>query len=219
MSVDNDRAAWKQPSEGSAGDPSPRTQTERWINEARAGSSHALGRLLEGCRKYLLLVANQGLDSDLRPKAGASDLVQDTFFDVQRGFSAFRGSTEAELLAWVRAIMDHRLANHARRYRGTHKRDIGRELPLDAGDDRTDGQLADADRTPATMAAAHDDEARLQAALARLPETLRRVLLLRNWERATFREIGEIMNASPDTVRKQWGRAVRLLGRELRKQS
>jgi RNA polymerase sigma-70 factor (ECF subfamily) len=48
---------------------------------ARKGSREALGRLLETCRPYLLLVANNELDRDLQAKAGASDLVQETFIE------------------------------------------------------------------------------------------------------------------------------------------
>ena len=59
------------------------------IAAARGGSASALGQLLEGCRKYLLLVANESLDSDLRPKGGASDLVQETFVQAQRIFERF----------------------------------------------------------------------------------------------------------------------------------
>jgi hypothetical protein len=40
------------------------------LESARAGSRSALGDALDACRNYLLLVANQQLDSDLRGKAG-----------------------------------------------------------------------------------------------------------------------------------------------------
>lgn len=190
---------------------------EQWIAAARAGSNDALGRLMEGCRKYLLLVANEALDSDLRVKAGPSDLVQETFLDVQRDFARFRGSSEAEFFAWLRSIISHRVANHVRRYRGTDKRDISREKPVDSNGDAAFAALVDGDRTPGAQAVRQDEETRLQEALARLPERLRQVLIMRTWDRATFQEIGIRTNTLPDTVRKQWSRAVRELGRELRR--
>ena len=70
----------------------------RLIDEARGGSALAMGQLMERCRRYLLLVANDSLDSDLRPKVGASDLVQDTFLEAHQDFSHFHGTTERELL-------------------------------------------------------------------------------------------------------------------------
>jgi RNA polymerase sigma-70 factor (ECF subfamily) len=71
----------------------------RYLPEARAGSPEALGRALEGCRLYLLALAERELDAGLRAKGGASDLVQETFLEAQRDFARFRGDSEAELLA------------------------------------------------------------------------------------------------------------------------
>jgi RNA polymerase sigma-70 factor (ECF subfamily) len=55
---------------------------EDWLAEARQGSREALGRLLEGCRHYLLLMANQDTGPDLRAKVAPSDLVQETFLEA-----------------------------------------------------------------------------------------------------------------------------------------
>ena len=62
--------------------------TADWLQAARDGSREAMGNLLEACRAYLLLVANRELAADLRAKGGASDLVQDTFLEGHRNFSA-----------------------------------------------------------------------------------------------------------------------------------
>jgi RNA polymerase sigma-70 factor, ECF subfamily len=61
----------------------------QYLPAARAGSREALGQALEICRGYLLRVANQGLDAELRAKGGASDLVQETFLEAQRDFGRF----------------------------------------------------------------------------------------------------------------------------------
>ena len=47
-----------------------------------------MGDLLEGCRQYLLLVANEELDSELTAKSGASDMVQETFLRAQHNFGS-----------------------------------------------------------------------------------------------------------------------------------
>ena len=54
---------------------------------ARAGSREALGRVLESCRGYLLLIAQQELDPALQARGGASDLVQQTFLEAQADLS------------------------------------------------------------------------------------------------------------------------------------
>ena len=75
------------------------TPVERWIREAGGGSSEALGRLLELCRPYLTLVADQHLSPNLRAKVNPSDLVQDTCLEAHRDFARFTGTTEDDLLA------------------------------------------------------------------------------------------------------------------------
>src|SRR5262249_18371673 len=101
------------------------------LARARAGDGEALGRLLDGCRGYLLLIARQELDADLQAKGGASDLVQDTFVDAQRDFIRFVGGDEAELLAWLRRILLNNLANFTRGFRETEKRKVALEVPID----------------------------------------------------------------------------------------
>ncbi len=185
------------------------------IAEAREGSTAALGRLLEAFRKYLLLAANSDLDSHLRPKAGASDLVQETFCEAQRDFDQFRGLTEQELVAWLKGILTHRLANHVRHY-GTRMRDVQLEVPLDLDTHRALEALG----TPASVFAkrkgARHDETRLYMALARLSALQRRVVERRTWQRAPFAEIGAEMGITADAARKHWSRAVQRLQQELR---
>ena len=51
----------------------------QWLPAARAGSREALGKLLEAARQYLLSIARQEFDPDLRAKNSPSDVVQETF--------------------------------------------------------------------------------------------------------------------------------------------
>ena len=184
------------------------------IYEARAGSAAALGQLFEGCRRYLLLLANGELDSQLRPKAGASDLVQETFCEAQHAFKDFRGSTPSEFFAWLKGILDNRLSNHIRHY-ATRMRDVRREVPLDVDSDPELMEVYDPDVTPAALEAMRDEEARLHKAIARLGESQRRVIVRHTWERASFAEIGAEMNITAEAARKHWARGLRRLQEEL----
>ncbi len=105
----------------------PARGAAQWLPAARAGSTEALGQLLEACRGYLLLIAEQEIDPELRAKGGASDLVQETFLKAHRHFDRFQGDSETELLAWLRRLLLNNLANFARQYRDTNKRRLGRE--------------------------------------------------------------------------------------------
>jgi RNA polymerase sigma-70 factor (ECF subfamily) len=191
---------------------------EQLIAQARGGSDGALGQLMEHCRRYLLLVANGSLDSDLRPKVGASDLVQDTFVEAHQDFSHFQGTTERELLAWLTKILIHRLSNNVRHFRRTSKRDVEREVSFEVRCDIDDLNLAKRVTAPVQAIIARDEIQFLHGALERLPKPMRDVLVLRTWERRTFVEIAAELEGTPDSVRKMWGRAVCRLQAELREQ-
>ena len=45
--------------------------------------------MLNGCRQYLLMVANEVIGPELRAKCAASDLVQETFLEAQRHLRIF----------------------------------------------------------------------------------------------------------------------------------
>src|SRR4051794_35143216 len=118
-----------------SGDTAGSPIADRWgglIDAARRGDPDALGRALELFRDYLLLVANQELEPELKAKLGGSDLVQETFLGAQRDLASFRGQSETEWRLWLRGILVHLLANHRRQYRSTGKRRIDCEVPLAA---------------------------------------------------------------------------------------
>ncbi len=184
----------------------------RCLADARAGTQDALGQALEACRAYLLLIAQQELAPDVRAKGGASDLVQETFLEAQRDFARFQGETEQELLAWLRQLLLHNLANFTRSFRDTAKREVGREAPLSGP---SPPQLEAASPTAEDQAIAHEEEAAVRQALQRLSEDHRTVLTLRHEEGLSFEEIGTRMERSANAVRKLFARAVERLQEEM----
>jgi RNA polymerase sigma-70 factor (ECF subfamily) len=187
---------------------------ESLIAAARAGSTEALGELLQAWRDYLLLLANEELDSVLSPKGGASDLVQETFLEAQRDIGRFAGSTQGEWVRWLRTILEHNMANFRRGYLATEKRDVLREVPFGEGDDRSrfgaEPFVADT-QTPSACAVAGEQQLRLEQAIARLPESQRRVIELRHREGLSFAEIGRQLGRSAEAARKLWSRAIKRL--------
>lgn len=189
----------------------------QWLAAARAGSREDLGKVLEAARQYLLSIARQELDPDLRAKNSPSDVVQETFVEAQRDFGQFQGDTEDELLAWLRQLLLHRVGKLRRRYRDTQKRRLVREVAL-GGDDSSDGPvggLAANVPSPSGQAMAHEQDQALREALGRLPEDYRQVITLRYQEQLPFEEIGRLLQRSPDAARKLWARAVEQLHEEL----
>jgi len=188
------------------------------LEAARGGSGEALGRLLDACRQYLLLVANQELDPELRAKVNPSDVVQETFLEAQRAFNNFRGTTEGELLAWLRRILRNNLANVTRHF-AAERRQVRREVSLDcpeSGGAKPPDQAAKLPSPSSGLVEREEAEA-LQAAFRRLPEDYRRVIEMRHVQGRSFAEVGAALGRSAGAVRKLWVRAIEQLKAELRR--
>lgn len=197
--------------------PVPQDALAPCLEAARAGSTEALGHLLEMCRAYLLGIANRELESRLQAKAGASDLVQEAFLEAQRIFDRFQGQSPEELLRWLRAILLNKLDHLARSYRQTEKRQIAREVPLDGDSvEHGAGEVADEDRaTPSQLLSAEEQRQAVLKALERLPEEYRQVILWRQWDDLPFEEIARRLGRGVDAARMVWWRAIKRLQNEM----
>jgi RNA polymerase sigma-70 factor (ECF subfamily) len=192
--------------------PAPTHDVDRWIAAARLGSADALGQILTYCRPYLLTVAQDQLQTDLQAKFGASDLVQDTFLEAQRDFGQFQGGSRDDLLAWLRQILMHNLANISRQYRDTEKRQVQREMALGpAAVKALLEALPDNESSPSAHALRRERDETLQQALAQLPEHERHVIEWRTYELCSFEEIGRRLQRSAEAARKLWARAIERL--------
>jgi RNA polymerase sigma-70 factor (ECF subfamily) len=185
-------------------------QVRTWVTAAQGGDAEALGRLLESFRPYLLAVADREWPGPLRVKCGGSDLVQETLLDAHRGFATFEGDGPGAVRAWLRRILRFNAAGWARRYRQSDKRAVGRERSLHA--DRQAGTsargLVDREPTPGACAVAREEARILDAAIERLPDDERAVVLLRNRDHLPWDEVGRRLDRSPEAARKLWGRAL-----------
>ncbi len=124
----------------------------------------------------------------------------------------------ARAAAWLRRLLVNKIAHAARRYRGTGKRRIGREVPLAAveADSALAGALADDQTSPGGRAARNEEEAALRSALDRLPERMRQAVLWRHREDCSFDEIGRRLGCSNVVARKLWLSALQQLQVELK---
>ena len=185
-----------------ADSPEPRDNVEDWIADARQGSREALGKALDACRTYLLLVANKNFPAVLRPEEGPSDLVQRTIHQGMNKFCRFPGNTKGELLAWLKRILFNLTANDLKRNR---RRPLRESLGGPGVADPVSGK----EKSPTENLIDRVEHERLKAALAQLPEDNQRAIHLRGWERLSFKEIADRMGKpSEDAARKLWSRAV-----------
>lgn len=187
------------------------------LESARRGSNESLGKVLEICRQYLLLVANRELDEQLQAKGGGSDLVQETFVEAQRDFEKFSGSTQDEMLAWLRQILLHNVQNFRRFWLETEKRNAGVEIPIqeDNSSRQIGPELPSPQQSPSQWAIKKERIAAIDTALARLPHEYRQVIVFRNQQHLSFEEISSKLGRTADAARKLWARAVEKLQEEL----
>src|SRR5438552_17767918 len=93
-------------------------------------------------RDYLRLLARLHMGPRLKAGLEASDIVQETLIDAHKGRAQFKGTSDAERMAWLRAILAHNLADAGKAQKKA-KRDIGRERSLDEELGRTTARLGD----------------------------------------------------------------------------
>jgi RNA polymerase sigma-70 factor (ECF subfamily) len=190
-------------------------EVEQWIESARAGSSEDLGRIVETYRAYLLLIANQELDTRLKGKVGASDVVQETLMQVQQKFGQFRGGNETELISWLRQILRNEMIDARRRYLDADRRRVDRERLLPSSDESAAETPRAGTLSPRAELIGREESEALAQALKRLPEDYQKVIRLRSFDRLSFAEVGEQMNRSEAAAGKLWARAIERLQQEL----
>jgi RNA polymerase sigma-70 factor (ECF subfamily) len=187
---------------------------ENLIRRARDGDQEALGRLLELYRNYLRLLASTQAGRGLKLRLDPSDLVQETFLEAHRDFHAFAGSSERELVTWLRRILVRNLADQARHH-GAGRRDWRRQESLEAQLGRSSmavhNVLAAGISSPSVRAMRRERAVLLADALASLPDDYREVIVLRNLLGLKFDEVAEKMGRSSMAVRLLWTRALEKL--------
>jgi RNA polymerase sigma-70 factor (ECF subfamily) len=145
-----------------------------------------------------------------RGSDAAEDIVQDAFVRALAGFGAFWGG---DARAWLLTIVRNRF------YDWLRERRRGATAPLamagafdeggeDAAQDYTD---LDAD-TPETELLRKDQAMSMRALIDRLPTRLREVLVLREMEDLSYREIAEITGSPIGSVMSRLARARAALG-------
>lgn len=190
----------------------------RLIDRARHGSKSCLGTLLQQYRNYLAILAATQIERRLQPRVSPSDVVQETMLRAHEHFSQFRGSTEQELLAWLRQILVNNLATFVEQHVLAARRDVRREVSLErlgAALERSTVQLAALvpapGNTPSVAVQQREEAVVLANRLAQLPEDYRDVLVLRNLQGLAFEEVAARIGRSVGAARMLWLRAIEKL--------
>lgn len=187
---------------------------EELIHRARAGDQTAENELLQKCRTYVSVIARSQIEGWMRTKFDASDLVQQTLLEAHQGINNFKGETEAEWLGWLRGILNHNTLDFARKYQGTAKRNVSKEYSIDqpGGNSSQPGWvLEDQVETPSRILLNREQEILMANAVAQLPDDYQEVIMLRNLQRLSFKEVAQRMNRTSGAVQMLWLRALNRL--------
>jgi RNA polymerase sigma-70 factor (ECF subfamily) len=188
------------------------------IGQAQRGSKGSLGALLEQYRNYLVVLATTQIERRLQRRVSPSDVVQETMLRAHKNFAQFRGTTEPELLAWLRQILVNNLAHFVEQHVLAARRDVRREVSIErlgVALEQSTIQLAalvPAQGKSPSMAVQQREEAVVLAdRLAQLSEDYREVLVLRNLQGLPFDEVAKRIGRSVGATRMLWLRAIEKL--------
>ncbi len=135
----------------------------------------------------------------LQNHADALDLAQETFVRLYRHRARYRPG--ARFSTWMFQIALNLARDHARK--ATRRRTDS----LDAAPPAVTAGLAHPGITPSASALRAEEVAAVRAALAALPEDLRAVVVLSEYENLSHAEIGEIIGTTPKGVETRLYRA------------
>jgi RNA polymerase sigma-70 factor (ECF subfamily) len=137
-----------------------------------------------------------------RNEADAEDIVQEAMLRAFRYFGSFRGDGAIQSRAWVLAIVRNSAHSWRRRRR---PEDSALEF-----DEAVHSEAA-AGEDPGAELARGDSRETLARALERLPDDLREVIVLREVEGLSYKEIADVAEVPIGTVMSRLSRARRRL--------
>lgn len=173
---------------------------------------------LEHFRGYLRVLADMQLHPRVRGKEDVSDVVQVTLVQAYLGIDGFRGSTEAELRAWLKTILTHTLINLSKKYR-TKKRDVLLERSIDQqlqeSAIRIAGEPVDDQSSPSQVMIRQERAEQLAHAMADLLEDECRAVMLKHVHNWKVAEIAAHLERTPDAVAGLLRRGLKKLRRSM----
>jgi RNA polymerase sigma-70 factor (ECF subfamily) len=173
------------------------------LQRARGGDREALGALLDRYRAYLRILAKRKLETTVQARVDVSDVVQQTYLEAHRDFAAFQGEAEAELIGWLRCILEHNAAHTLEHHLFTQKRTMDREKSLDdshGGGAPLAGRIPANQTSPSRRAMLGEAAVRLAEAIEMLPEDQREAIRLRHLEGWTLEQLANHFGRSESAV-------------------
>ncbi len=180
----------------------PRSDLDIAVQRVRAGEMAAFADIYQHLSGPLLSY----LMTQVRRRDDAEDLVGQVFLEAMRGIERFEGRS-AEFRSWLFRIARDRAIDLARRQARRP------EDPLESAGDRP------AEGTGETQALARIERQRIWAAVARLPDAQREVIVLRLASGLSSAEIAQVLGKQVNAIKALQHRALGNLARDLQDES
>jgi RNA polymerase sigma-70 factor (ECF subfamily) len=173
------------------------------VERALTGDADAFGELVRRWERriFALTYGMLGREEDAR------DATQETFLAAFRNLRGFRG--EAKVSSWLHRIAVNQCISRQRRAR------VRSESALE--DDTADSFAAPFSHSPAHVAEGRQETLAVRRAINSLPIELRQVVVMKEFEELTFREIADALDLPLSTVKSRLYTALKQLQMRLQK--
>ncbi|MBU0755391.1 MAG: sigma-70 family RNA polymerase sigma factor [Planctomycetes bacterium] len=190
------------------------THTSQSLFQWSQGDGKGLEALLERHLPWLQNHVRKNLGPILRRKGETQDYVQDAVLEFLLYAPSVMISDEAHFRALLVRIVKNSLCDKHDWY-AAKRRWIARERPLPTDtvlllDPPKDGQT-----TPSRHAQHHEEEAWVRLGMDILEPEDRELLVLRQWEKQSFTEIGKRLGIKSDAARMRHNSAMGKLGEKI----
>jgi len=143
----------------------------------------------------------------------AKDLVQETFLNAYRGYKAFRG--DAQVSTWLYTIASRACMRMRRKRKGEPDHELSLEEFIPTSDGEFRLQIPVDGLSPEEALQNKELRQALDEAIAKLPKKYRMVLILRDMEGLSAKEVGSVVGLNERAVKSRLHRARLFVRREL----
>ena len=182
------------------------TSDEQIVERALTGDADAFGEIVRRWERRIFALAfgMLGREEDAR------DATQETFLAAFRNLRGFRG--DARVSSWLHRIAVNQCITRQRRLK------VRKEWALQDEEERQAASFATPlELSPAWVAEGRESCEAVRRAVNSLPLELRQVVVMKEFEELTFREISEALDVPLSTVKSRLYTALRQLEMRLQK--
>jgi RNA polymerase sigma-70 factor (ECF subfamily) len=143
----------------------------------------------------------------------AKDLVQETFLSAYKSLKDFRG--ESKLSTWLYTIAAHACQRMRRKRKGEPDHELSLDALIPTEDGNVPIQVPGDELSPQERLEHKETRRQLMTAVHKLPKKYRMVLVLRDMEGLSAKEVGAVMNLTERAVKSRLHRARLFVRHEL----